>query len=49
VLVENKPRKQSIFLQPISLSVHVQELGYASGTDNNRDFDRIPDLKVILL
>ena len=25
------------------------ELGYAIGTDNNRDFARIPDLKVILL
>jgi predicted nucleic acid-binding protein len=25
------------------------ELGYAIGTANNRDFDRIPDLKVILL
>jgi predicted nucleic acid-binding protein len=25
------------------------ELGYAIGTDNERDFNRIPDLKVILL
>src|SRR5437667_8679081 len=25
------------------------ELGYAIGTDNTRDFDRIPDLKVISL